>query len=531
LLQFDLGLVNTVLLGGLFQSFFNGVGSDPVLFVGIVGGDSLFSDGDKVDRASVAPPQLSGDTPILDVFDPLEPIRFVHVGDDFEFLVSDDFEHLFLDGSAVNVPLGSEEGFNDVSGSVAETESHGVGEFSSEQALGFQILDDLVSDVESLHALVRTTVFVDGTIVIEDIHKLEVGLGSALEIVVIVSGSDLDGTSTEFGIDQFIISDDLHDSTGNERMFKFLSNEVLVSRILGVDGNGGITQHGFNTGGGDDNFLISSLDLVGELDEDTEFVFAIVAGDRQESGLVQIFIFNFYVRKGSLELAAPVDQSVRSVDKALFKESDEGFRDTLAELVIHGEDHSVPIDGGTELFELIMDTITVLMLPFPDLFQELFSSQIVLIDTFLIQHSFDDGLSTNTGMIKTRKPAGNITSHSMPSDQSIFDSSSQSVTNVEVTSNVGRGKADSESLFMRNLKSLLGISVEVFVLLPPLVPVFFDGMRVVILSHKRNILLLLQSSLQIKFRFILVFNNRSLKGSSLGSSLGSLSLRRLRHLV
>mmetsp|Transcript_2947 Transcript_2947/g.2538 ORF Transcript_2947/g.2538 Transcript_2947/m.2538 type:complete len:222 (+) Transcript_2947:1745-2410(+) len=221
-----------------------------MLFVRDLGSNSLLFDGDQIGRDSVAPPELSTDAPILETFSPLEPILFEDIGNDLEFFCLDAIDHLVSDFSlAIYVPLGSQQGLNNITRSLAETESHDISLLSSVKSLSFQILDNLVSDIESLHTFVRTTILVDSTIIVQNIDKFELISQTTIAIVVIVSRGDLDGTSTEFLINKDIISDNSHFSSRDEGMDELLSNKILISGISRVNSNSNITQHGLNTGG------------------------------------------------------------------------------------------------------------------------------------------------------------------------------------------------------------------------------------------------------------------------------------------
>ena len=62
-------------------------------------------------------------------------------------------------------------------------------------------------------------------------------------IVVIMCRGDLHASSSELSIDH-LIAYDHHLPLRNEGVRYLLSNEVLVARILGVNSNRAITEHG-----------------------------------------------------------------------------------------------------------------------------------------------------------------------------------------------------------------------------------------------------------------------------------------------
>ena len=67
-----------------------------------------------------------------------------------------------------------------------------------------------------------------------------------LEVVRIMSGRDFHCTRTEFRVDATVGNDD--DVTSQKRMGQRLTDEVAVSLIVWMHGNGGITEHRLQAG-------------------------------------------------------------------------------------------------------------------------------------------------------------------------------------------------------------------------------------------------------------------------------------------
>ena len=88
--------------------------------------------------------------------------------------------------------------------------------------------------------LVFTGVLVIGTVIIHKIDEFEVVSLTTLEIVGVVSWSDLDSTSTEGHVDSDRVGDD-GDSTAIERVNDVFTVKVGVSRIIRMDGNGRVS--------------------------------------------------------------------------------------------------------------------------------------------------------------------------------------------------------------------------------------------------------------------------------------------------
>lgn len=103
--------------------------------------------------------------------------------------------------------------------------------------------------------LVLAGVLVVRAIVVHQADELEVVPLSTLKIVRVVRRRDLDSTGTELHINGDAIGDD-GNATSVEGVNDEFAVEVRVSRIVWVDGNGGISQHRFRSRRGDDDLLV-----------------------------------------------------------------------------------------------------------------------------------------------------------------------------------------------------------------------------------------------------------------------------------
>jgi hypothetical protein len=69
----------------------------------------------QVDGTSVAPPDLSGDAPVLNILKPIIPIFLEFLWKNSKFFGFHSFNHFLSNILAVYVPLGSQHRFNDIS--------------------------------------------------------------------------------------------------------------------------------------------------------------------------------------------------------------------------------------------------------------------------------------------------------------------------------------------------------------------------------------------------------------------------------
>ena len=90
-------------------------------------------------------------------------------------------------------------------------------------------------------------------------------------------------------------------------------------------------------------------------------------------------------------------------------------------LLVHREARARPVHRSAELFELIKDDASVLLLPLPDLFKELLASHIMPGDSLLLQVLLDNILRCDARMVGSRNPERFISFHSFFTDEDILD--------------------------------------------------------------------------------------------------------------
>jgi hypothetical protein len=74
-------------------------------------------------------------------------------------------------GFSLNVPLRSEHRFNNIFRPGADSDFHFIFCFSFKQLKFFQVLYDLNSAVKSHHSLIFSTILINSTIIIQNVHK------------------------------------------------------------------------------------------------------------------------------------------------------------------------------------------------------------------------------------------------------------------------------------------------------------------------------------------------------------------------
>ena len=94
-----------------------------------------------------------------------------------------------------------------------------------------------------------------------------------------------------------------------------------------------------------------------------------------------IAVDNLFGGEYRLGLGVPVHHTQAAIDESFVVEVAENFQHTLAAFLVHGESGAVPVAAGSKLAELLEDDTTVFLCPSPGMLQELFASQVTLLDT------------------------------------------------------------------------------------------------------------------------------------------------------
>ena len=168
-----------------------------------------------------------------------------------------------------------------------------------------------------------------------------------LKVVGVMGGGDLHNAGAFFHIGVLIAHD------GNlfvqQRQNDMAAVQVGIARVLAVDGNGGIAQHGFGAGGGQFQHLTGLLDRVQQVPETA----------------VLLLVFHFGVRDGSVAVGAPVHHAVASVDQALIIQAHKHFFHGVGAALVHGKALTLPVAGAAQLFQLADNAAAIRVFPCP----------------------------------------------------------------------------------------------------------------------------------------------------------------------
>ena len=296
-------------------------------------------------------------------------------------------------------------------------------------ALIFQVLDDCLPSFKPVHAFVLAGIFVHCGVFIHRIQLWQVVALTNLEVVRVVGWGNLNHPRSEVWGNVFVGND--FDFPVNQWYFDLLADQFLVAFVVRMDSDRFVTEHRFRTGRRNfDVVLAVKGRAVGKR------VFNVV------EGTLIILVDNFNVRQGRPRLRIPVNNVGSPVNQALLVEVNEDLPHGLVQSFIQGKAFPVVINGNPHLGPLLMDNVGVLVLPVPDLLNELFPAQIVTGNPLLAQPGFYLRLGGNSGVVHSRNPQNVVTLHPLLTDNNILQGRVPGVAQVKFPGNVRRRDHD-----------------------------------------------------------------------------------------
>ena len=118
-----------------------------------------------------------------------------------------------------------------------------------QQAGGFEIRDDALAGIKTCQSAIGLRcLVVDAGIVVENVPQGQVVALPHGVVVKIVCGRNLDAARAKLGVD--VVIGDHRDLAPSQWQLQGVTDEVLVTLVIGVNGDCAVTQQGFRAGGG-----------------------------------------------------------------------------------------------------------------------------------------------------------------------------------------------------------------------------------------------------------------------------------------
>ena len=200
-------------------------------------------------RDAVAPPELARDAPVADVVHPLE-IGLGPVGrNERDAAGFHRLDGLLGQRLGLDEPLRGDQRLHDGLAALALAHVEGVVFRLDQRAARFQVLEDAAAGFEAVQAGVGAGGGGHDAVLVDHLDLGQAVAAAGFEIVGVVRGRDLHHAGAEFGIGQVVQNDG--DLAVHQRQLDGVAVQVAIALVVGIDGHGGIAQHGFRARGGD----------------------------------------------------------------------------------------------------------------------------------------------------------------------------------------------------------------------------------------------------------------------------------------
>src|SRR5947209_3083989 len=268
------------------------------------------------DGDTMTPPELARDTPVVDVFQPVQV--------DFVEALGHDLQHVILDGSDggsgewhhLDEPLLGNERLNHGVTALAVSQRHGVIFHLDDQAKPLQVSHQVFAGFIAILASIGTSFGGHLGVEADDLDARQVVAQANFKVDRIMGRGDFHRACTKGSINGLVRHDG--DLTSNDGEDGHASYHICVTGVFRIDGHSGIAQDGLWASGSDTD------------------VFDWLAFGKRLQWVAHISqcswsidVIDLQVRKGTHAMGTPVDNALAAVNESVFVEAHEDLTDGL----------------------------------------------------------------------------------------------------------------------------------------------------------------------------------------------------------
>ncbi len=404
----------------------------------------------------MSPPQLAGNAPVLDVFQPLlERVvkAFRHKRDSLLALLV--FEHLVGERAHLDKPLFRQVRLHDHACALGMPDLVRVLLDVVDHTVLFKIGHERLAAFEPVHAFVLVGHGVHRAVVVHADRHVESIFFREREVVGVVSRRTFHDGRSKFHVDVVVGHDWQRLSVG--RVDGVLANQVLVALVVWMNEDRLVGEHRFRARRGDDEFFPGFHNFVFEVIH--------VAHD--------FLVLNFDVAQRGAGLRIPVDDALALVNQPVVVQVDKHFANGLRQSFIHCEALARVVKRQAKLGPLFANGGGVFLLPLPRPVQKFLAADVVAGNSLVFEAGVDFGLRRDAGMIHTGQPQHVKALQALVARQDILDRRVPGVSEMELASYIGWRDDDT-------IRALRQIPRGKIPLVNPLVIAVFLHFRVVV---------------------------------------------------
>ena len=279
----------------------------------------------------MSPPDLPGNTPVADIFQPVQVDLVKPLRHKLQVAVFHGLDSRLGQLLHLHEPLLFYQRFHGGVAAVVSSNVVGVGNDLHQIALLLQILHHHLPGLVAVQPGVLAAVLIDGGVVVHNVDLRQVVALAYLEVVGVVSRRDLHRTGPELFIYIRICHDG--DLSSHQRQDRRLAYDIFVPLVIRMYRNGRIAQHGLRTGGSDLQIIVGPHDGIFNM---PEMAFLL-------------FVLYFRIGKRGLTHRTPVDDPGPPVNVAFLIKLDKYLFHRLGTALVHGETLPLPVAGHAQL--------------------------------------------------------------------------------------------------------------------------------------------------------------------------------------
>ena len=407
---------------------------------------------------TVTPPNLARDTPIADIFHPAGISFGETFRNEFGATIFNAVNSSFYQGFHFYKPLGRYQRLYYTTATLAVTNSVSVVFNFYKRANFFQLFQQVFTTFVTFLTSVLTSFFSHQAVHANNNDAGKFMTDTHFIVVGVVCRSNFYSAGTKFQI-YIAICNNGNDAFSNGQA-QMLANQMTITGVFRINCYCSIAQHGFRTSGSNGQ-------------ESTFFFHNRVLDIPQVTCVILMFYFD--ITQSGVTVNAPVGNTGTFVNQAFFVQGAEHFAYSLRAAFIHSKAFAFPIAGNAQAFQLVDDAVAILVLPFPNTFQEFFTTKIIAgFIFFFFNYFFYFNLGSQACMVIAGHPQGIVTHHAVPTNQNILQGVVQSVTHMQLTGDIRRGNYDAECFF-----TFLYFCMKITIVFPIFIPFLLNGSGVV----------------------------------------------------
>src|SRR5579859_70098 len=264
------------------------------------------------DGDAMPPPELARDAPVVNVVQPVGVDLIEAFRHDLHEVIVDRAQGRRCQRGHFDEPLFGDKWFDDGIRAVTVAQRHGIFLDLHDQAKLLQLLHQVFTRLEAVLPGVVSGLFGHLAVEADHLYARQVVAHPDLEVGRVVRGRDLDRAGAKAGVHRFIGDDG--NFAPDDRQDSHTPDDVLIARVVWVDGHAGIAQDGLRARGRHAD--IARLLLALQRLERVAHV-----GQRSR----RINVVHLQVGDGAHAEGTPVDDALAAIDQPFFVQAHEHF--------------------------------------------------------------------------------------------------------------------------------------------------------------------------------------------------------------